>query len=98
MCNTYVYYDGKSFVFIWSRKKRFEICSRANRWDAATKALRLPTLLEEEALAIWMDLSAEEKDNSETVKQTLTSKLTPLRSSLAARPYFVFRAWGRKTK
>ena len=53
--------------------QRFEICSRANRWDAATKALKLPTLLEGEALAIWMDLSAEERDNYETVKQTLTS-------------------------
>ena len=39
--------------------QRFEICSRANRWDTATKALKLPTLLEGEALAIWMDLSAE---------------------------------------
>ena len=34
-----------------------------------------PTLLEGEVL--WMDLSAEEKNNYETVKQTLTSKLTP---------------------
>ena len=49
--------------------QRFEICSTANRWDAATKALKLPTLLEGEALVIWMDLSAEEKDNYETVKK-----------------------------
>ena len=35
----------------------------------------VPTLLEGEVL--WMDLSAEEKNNYETVKQTLTSKLTP---------------------
>ena len=48
----------------------------ASRWDAATKALKLPTLLEGEALTIWMDLSAEEKDNYETVKETLTSKST----------------------
>ena len=54
--------------------QRFEICSR----DADTKALKLPALLEGETLAIWMDLSTEEKDNYETVKQTLTSKLTPV--------------------
>ena len=41
--------------------QRFEICSKANRWDAATKALELPALLEGEPLAIWMDLSAEER-------------------------------------
>ena len=54
--------------------QRFEICSR----DADTKALKLPALLEGETLAIWMDLSTEEKDSYETVKQTLTSKLTPV--------------------
>ena len=32
--------------------QRFEICARANGWEAATKATRLPTLLEREALAI----------------------------------------------
>ena len=57
--------------------QRFEICSRANRWDAAMKTLKLHTLLEGEVLAIWMDLSVEEKDSYETAKQTLTSKLTP---------------------
>ena len=29
--------------------QRFEICARANGWEAATKATRLPTLLEGEA-------------------------------------------------
>ena len=31
----------------------FEICSRANDWNDAKKALKLPTLLEGEALVIW---------------------------------------------
>ena len=58
--------------------QRFIICSRANRWDTTTKTLKLLTLLEREALTKWKDLSTEEKDNYETVKQMLTSKLTPV--------------------
>ena len=32
--------------------KRFEICSKANQWNNVKKAVKLPTLLEGEALAI----------------------------------------------
>ena len=32
--------------------KRFEICSKANKWTAETQALKLPTLLEGESLAV----------------------------------------------
>ena len=39
--------------------QRFEICAAANQWDGAKKALKLPTLLEGEALAIWLELSTE---------------------------------------
>ena len=39
-----------------------------------SKALKL---LEEEGLTIWKDLGTEQKDNCETAKETLTSKLTP---------------------
>ena len=53
------------------------IISRANRWDTTTKTLKLVTLLEREALTTWKDLSTEVKDNYDTVKQMLTSKLTP---------------------
>ena len=35
--------------------KRFEICCRANAWDNAAQAAKLPTLLEGEALAIWLE-------------------------------------------
>ena len=41
--------------------KRFEICCTANEWNAATKALKLPTLLEGEALAIWLELSDDDQ-------------------------------------
>ena len=51
--------------------QRFEICSRANRWDRATKAVKYPTLLKGEALTTWTDLSAEEKDNHDLKKLLL---------------------------
>jgi len=56
---------------------RFEICAKANGWDAAVKAVKLPTLLEGEALAVWLDLTEEEQgDYSETVSK-LKRKLAP---------------------
>ena len=50
---------------------------KANRWDAATKALKLLMLLEGEALATWLDLSKDEQGNYETAKEKLTGKLMP---------------------
>ena len=34
----------------------FDISSAANKWSEETKVLKLPTLLEGEALAIWLAL------------------------------------------
>lgn len=41
--------------------KKFDICCKANKWNEETSAAKLPTLLEGEALAIWLDLSEEEQ-------------------------------------
>ena len=56
---------------------RFDICCDANEWDNDKRAIKLPTLLEGEALAVWLDLSAEEKKSYAKVKETLVSRITP---------------------
>ena len=58
--------------------KRFEICSRANEWDDATKALKLPTLLEGEALAIWLELSEEQQGDYDSAKGAIVKKMAPM--------------------
>ena len=50
--------------------KRLEICCSANEWNDATKAVKLPTLLEGEAFAIWLDLSEDtQKEYKEASKK-----------------------------
>ena len=57
--------------------QRFEICATANQWNAATRALKLPTLLEGEALAIWLELSTEQKADYAVAKEHLITKMAP---------------------
>ena len=56
---------------------RFEICSKANDWNAATKATKLPTLLEGEALAVWLELTEENNEDYSKAKKAIKSKLLP---------------------
>ena len=51
--------------------KRFEICSTANDWDDAMQAKKMPTLLEGEALAIWLDLSEDDQKNYSEAKKII---------------------------
>ena len=39
----------------------FEICTDANSWDGGKEIKKLPILLEEEALAAWMEITENEK-------------------------------------
>ena len=56
----------------------FDICSKANGWNNATKALKLPILLEGEALAVWLDLSEEEQDDYASVKEAMMRTMMPM--------------------
>ena len=58
--------------------QRFEICARANGWEAATKATRLPTLLEGEALAIWLELSNEQQEDYKVAKEEIEKAMKPM--------------------
>ena len=58
--------------------QRYDICCRANGWNAAAQALKLPTLLEGEALAIWLELTEEEQTNYGIMKKKLISTMIPM--------------------
>ena len=58
--------------------RRFEICSKANDWNEATQALKMPTLLEGEALAIWMELEEDDQKDYKRAKEKIIGKMMPM--------------------
>ena len=58
--------------------QRFEICSRANEWNDAKKALKLPTLLEGEALAVWVELTDDEQKDYAVTKKKIIDAIMPM--------------------
>ena len=50
-------------------------CSDANEWDDDKK--ELPTLLEGEAFAAFLDLSLEERKEYKTMKEKLIARMAP---------------------
>ena len=59
--------------------QKYEICCDANEWEDAAKAKKLPTLLEGEALAIWLELTTEEKASYATSKAKIIAGMAPVR-------------------
>ena len=58
--------------------QRFEICSRANEWNNAKKALKLPTLLEGEALAVRVELTDDEQKDYAVTKKKIIDAIIPM--------------------
>jgi hypothetical protein len=58
--------------------KRFDICSTANNRNNATKALKLLTPLEGEALAIWLELGERERSDYGTARTRILEAMTPM--------------------
>ena len=57
--------------------QRYEICSRAISWDNDKNSL-LPTLLEDEALAVWLELTEEEQKYYNGTKKKIEA-IMPMR-------------------
>ena len=53
-------------------------CCKANGWDKETPVLKLPTLLEGEALAIWLELSEEQQGDYATAKKVICDAIMPM--------------------
>ena len=58
--------------------QRFDICARANGWEAGAKAKKLPTLLEGEALAVWLGLTSEQQDDYAATKKAMEKAMLPM--------------------
>ena len=57
---------------------RFEFCCRVNGWEDDVTATRLPTLLEGEALAVWLELNKDEQKSYKDVKAKIIEQMSPV--------------------
>ena len=58
--------------------QQFDICMRANGWDAETKAKKLPILLEGEALAVLLELTSEQQVNYDETRKLMEKAIMPM--------------------
>lgn len=56
---------------------RYNLCCKANSWENDMMALKLPTLLEGEALAIWMDLTEDQQKSFTDAKAAVIERMAP---------------------
>ena len=52
--------------------------SKVNDWNEATQALKMPTLLEGKALAIWMELEEDDQKDYKRAKEKIIGKMMPM--------------------
>ena len=57
---------------------RYEVCCKANKRTEGTPALKLPTLLEGEALAVWLEFSEEQQADYATAKEAICEAMMPM--------------------
>lgn len=57
---------------------RFDICCMASDWEDEMKAKKLPTLLEGEALAVWLELTPDEQEYK-MAKKKIIGRMGPVR-------------------
>ena len=62
---------------------KFEVCATSKGWDDPAKTKKIPTLLEGEALVVYLEMEEDDKDYSK-VKEALREKFTL--KSLAFKP------------
>ena len=58
--------------------QRFEICARANGWETGTKAKKLPTILEGEVLAVWLELTNAQQEDYAEAKKAMEKAIMPM--------------------
>ena len=49
--------------------QRFEICADANNWKDKERELRIPTLLEKEALVVYLELPGELRKDYNSIRE-----------------------------
>ena len=68
---------------------RFEICAAANGWNDEVKAAKLPTLLEGEALAVFLELEQDaHRKDYQMIKQYLQKAFHPVEAQFSVLQQF----------
>lgn len=57
--------------------QKFEICARANGWNAGVKAAKIPTLFEGLALMTYLEMSEDDKTDYDKIVLALTNEFVP---------------------